>query len=258
MQHPFPLPTSRKPSGTTGINRLIASAFRVRLVSDVPERLSRCRIPCPLDAKRHARIAAIRKARVLFVHIPKNAGTSICDRLYGQQIKHATVRYYAMVAPDLLDLPRFAIVRDPIERFWSAYRYAVAGGTCDRAVSRPFEALYRSFTGIDDAIDHLASARSHFAMDHIFRPQHWYLDAGPDARPIDCLVPYEALDRLGDLIGLDGLDDLPRLNRTDSAPPPRLTLSQKAFLDQFYARDFALWHQAQDSCRALPPMRAVA
>jgi hypothetical protein len=120
MQQPhFPrhLPAQ---SGTVGINRLIASAFGVRLVSDVPERLSRWRIPYPPSAQRRHRIAAIQESGVLFIHVPKNAGTSVCDRLYGEQIKHETVRYYAMVAPDLLDLPSFAIVRDPVARFLSA------------------------------------------------------------------------------------------------------------------------------------------
>ncbi|HUD31257.1 MAG TPA: sulfotransferase family 2 domain-containing protein [Novosphingobium sp.] len=242
MQQLFPEP--RPVSGTSGVNRLIASLFGVRLVSDVPERLSRWRIPYPPNARRRERIAAIRACGVLFVHVPKNAGTSICEALYGRQIKHETVRYYAMVAPDVLDLPSFAVVRDPVARFLSAYRYARGGGTADRAVARPFNARYRRFSGIDDAIDHLACARSPFAVDHIFRPQSWYLtDAAGDCR-VDTLVPYEALGQLGDIVDLRGLDDLPRLNRCRSGAPPALDPSQEAFVRAFYASDFALRQKA--------------
>jgi hypothetical protein len=244
MQQPhFPrhLPAQ---SGTVGINRLIASAFGVRLVSDVPERLSRWRIPYPPSAQRRHRIAAIQESGVLFIHVPKNAGTSVCDRLYGEQIKHETVRYYAMVAPDLLDLPSFAIVRDPVARFLSAYCYARSGGTRDRAVARPFNARYRAFACVDDAIDHLATARSLFDIDHIFRPQSWYLtDARGECR-IDTLVPYEALGLLGDIMGLPELGDLPRLNRCGGALPPALNPSQEAFVRDFYGSDFALRRRA--------------
>lgn len=236
-------PTSPK-TGTSGINRLIASAFGVRLVSDVPERLSRWRVPYPPNARRRDRLAAIRESGVLFIHVPKNAGTSVCEALYGQQIKHETVRYYAMVAPDVLDLPSFAIVRDPIVRFLSAYRYACNGGTGDRAVARPFNTRYQGFRCIDDAIDHIASARSLFDIDHIFRPQSWYLeDAGGDCA-IDTLVPYEALGHLGDIVALPELDDLPRLNRCSGAFPPALNPSQEAFVQDFYGSDFALRRRA--------------
>ncbi|EJL22656.1 sulfotransferase family 2 domain-containing protein [Novosphingobium sp. AP12] len=241
-----PLSPARRPGppGTTGIKRLIASAFGVRLLSDVPERVSRWHIPYPPNTRRRDRIAAIRQNGVLFIHVPKNAGTSVCDRLYGEQIKHETVRYYAMVAPDVLDLPSFAIVRDPVARFLSAYRYARSDGTRDRAVARPFNARYRAFACVDDAIDHLATARSLFDIDHIFRPQSWYLtDARGECR-IDTLVPYEALGLLGDITGLSELGALPRLNRCGGAMPPALDPSQEAFVRDFYGSDFALRRRA--------------
>ena len=232
-------PTSPK----TQINRLIAAALRVRLVSDIPERLARSRIPYRLNDRRRERIAVVRSSGMLFIHVPKNAGTSVCEQLYGQQIKHETVQYYAKVAPDLLDLPSFAIMRDPIARFRSAFAYARSGGTRDRRVVPPFDALYGAFEGIDDAIDHLACARSPFDIDHIFRPQSWYLTDAEGACRIDRLVSYEALDQLGQIVGVDRLDDLPRLNGCSAAPPP-LSPSQEAFVKDFYAADFALWRNA--------------
>ncbi|MEE4451212.1 sulfotransferase [Novosphingobium resinovorum] len=231
-------------TGTVGINRLIASALRLKLVSDVPERLARARLPYRPNARRRERISVIRESGVLFIHVPKNAGTSVCEALYGSQIKHETVHYYASVAPDVLALPSFAIVRDPVCRFRSAFRYARSGGTADRAVARPFNRRYRAFASVDDAIDHLATARSSFDIDHIFRPQSWYLtDSRGDCR-IDQLVPYEEIDSLDAIVGLDRLAALPRLNRSSAPAPIVLTPSQEAFLTDFYAADFALWENA--------------
>ena len=232
-------------TGTAGINRLIASAFRVRLVSDVPERLARSPLPYRPNAKRRERITTIQRRGVLFIHVPKNAGTSVCHQLYGTQIKHETVRYYASVAPRVLDLPSFAILRDPVCRFLSAFAYASNGGTRDRKVARPFNARYRAFETVDDAIDHLATARSPFDIDHIFRPQSWYLtDAQGDCR-VENLIPYEEIDSLGAIMGLDELDALPRLNRSNTGTAPiRLNPSQEAFIEDFYAGDYALWRGA--------------
>ncbi|KQM19296.1 hypothetical protein [Novosphingobium sp. Leaf2] len=248
-------------TGTVGVNRLIAAALRLRLVSDVPERLAQAGLPYRPNGPRRARMAAIRRSGVLFVHVPKNAGTSVCRALYGTQMKHETVRYYANVAPDLLDLPSFAIVRDPLCRFRSALRYARSGGTAERAVSRPFAGPYRAFAGIDDALNHLATARSVFQMDHIFRPQAWYLTRDDGHCPIDRLVPYEAIERLGSIVGLDRLDELPRLNRSSRRGVESLTASQESFLRDFYAGDFALWEEAGRQLRTLdmePPLRLRA
>ncbi|PZQ55451.1 MAG: sulfotransferase [Novosphingobium pentaromativorans] len=230
-------------TGTTGVNRIVASAFGVRLVSDIPERLCRYGISPWLDGKRRRRIDRIRASRLLFIHVPKNAGTSICDRLYGAQMKHCSVRYYAKVAPDLLDLPSFALVRDPVERFLSAFRYARTGGTRHRTISRPFRERYAGFDGISDAIDHLAQARSPFDVDHIFRPQSWYLLDASGRAAVDRLIPYEQIGEIGRRTGRSELDTLPEFNRSrDSAERP--SPAQLDFLCRFYEADFALRFQA--------------
>ncbi|TCM19589.1 sulfotransferase family protein [Novosphingobium sp. PhB165] len=232
-------PALDRTAGTTGLNRIIASAFGVRLVSDVPERLSRFGLRPWLDAKRRQRLNRIRMSGLLFIHVPKNAGTSISDRLYGAQTKHASAIYYARAAPDLLILPSFAIVRNPVERFLSAYRYARAGGTLHRTISAPFRERYSGFRSIDDAIDHLAAARSPFDLDHVFRPQSWYLLDASGQLAVDRLIPYERIGEIGRLLRRPDLENLPQFNRCETACelPGRAQLD---FLHQFYAHDFAL------------------
>lgn len=155
--------------------RHLARLFAVKLTGDIPERLIGMGLPVPLNAKRRRRLAAIRAGEVLFIHVPKNAGTSLSMALYGRTITHDTIRYYHSVAPDFVaSAATVAVIRDPVERFVSAFRFAQSGGT-HRQVSAPFRSTYAGFATIDDALDHLEQHRDPFAVDHIFRAQSWYL-----------------------------------------------------------------------------------
>lgn len=222
---------------------MLAASVGVHLVSDVPERMATWPVPTLIDAKRKRVIDAVRERGILFVHVPKNAGTSICERLYGLQVKHSTVTYYESVAPDLLDLPSFAVLRDPVERFISAFQYACAGGTCDRRVSPAFRRCYTGFEGVDCAIRHMERGRDFFAMDHVFRPQSWYVTRRDGRVGVDHLIRYEALDRLHTFAGLETLTGIPRLN-SGRHHPQMLTPRQQAFLREFYSDDYALLERA--------------
>ncbi|MGF7148873.1 hypothetical protein FHS96_002501 [Sphingomonas zeicaulis] len=229
----------RASSEPYGYRTALAAAFGVRLVSDIPERLCRLGVRPWVDGKRRRRIEAIRRAGVLFVHVPKNAGMSISQHLYGCQVKHRSMRYYLSVAPDLAALPSVAVVRDPVQRFLSAFAYARAGGTAHNRVATPFNARYRGFAGIDDALDHLAQARGPFDIDHIFRPQSWYLLDRQGRLAVDDLIDFEDLGRIAG-IGHHRLEmPLPRINAGARCDHP-LTPRQIDRIRRFYRADIAL------------------
>lgn len=232
----MPDPATAKPYG---YRTALAAAFGVRLVSDIPERLCRIGVRPWVDRKRSDRIAAIRRAGVLFVHVPKNAGMSISQHLYGCQVKHRSMRYYLSVAPDLRALPSVAVVRDPVRRFLSAFAYARAGGTAHNRVATPFNARYRGFAGIDDALDHLARARGPFDVDHIFRPQSWYLLDGAGRLAVDELVDFEDLGGLTRIGHHRLAAPLPRINAGAVLDQP-LTARQIDVIRGFYRADYAL------------------
>jgi hypothetical protein len=217
----------------------------LKLVSDLHERPTFPGIYPPLDPKLNRRLRRIREAGVLFIHIPKNAGMSVSKILYGEQVFHPTIRYYQRVAVDIAhDLPSFAIWRNPVERFVSAYRYARAGGAAEAPVSRAFRTRYMAFKSLDDAIDHVESSPSLFDVDHIFRPQFWYVADMAGRIAVDNLCMIDDLDRAVTTDALPGLREIARLNRSKSLVT-RVNAEQLCRLHQLYPIDFAIFDALQ-------------
>lgn len=222
----------------------------LKLVSDLHERPTFPGIYPPLDPKLRGRLRRIREAGVLFIHIPKNAGMSVSKILYGEQVFHPTIRYYQRVAGDIArGLPSFAVWRNPIERFVSAYRYARSGGAAEAPVSRAFRKQYTAFKSLDDAIDHVDSSSSLYDVDHIFRPQFWYVADMAGRIAVDNLCMIEDLDRAVASDALPGLREIARLNRSKPLETT-LTDQQRHRLQRLYPIDFAIFDSLQQRTEA--------
>jgi hypothetical protein len=196
------------------------------------------------------RLRRIRDAGVLFVHIPKNAGVSISTELYGEPLFHPTIRYYKRVAPDIVGtMPSFAVWRDPVKRFVSAYRFGRNGGAPDAKLARAFRPVYGAFTSIDDALAHVETAPSLYHTDHIFRPQFWYVADWAGRIGVDqlCLI-----EDLAAMVASSQLPGLSRLNHINMAPDidGALTPEQENRLRRLYAIDFAIYEALRT--KALP------
>jgi hypothetical protein len=213
----------------------------LRLVSDLHELPMWAALYPPLDPTLRRRLRKIRKAGVLFVHIPKNAGISISCELYGEPLFHPTIRYYKRVAPDMVDtLPSFAVWRDPVARFVSAYRFGRSGGGPSARLARAFRPLYASFRSLDDALDHVESAPSLYQTDHIFRPQFWYVADGGGRIGVDQLCLIDDLDAT---IARSGIPGLAKISHANMSPASNevLSVEQEARLRKLYAIDFAIY-----------------
>ncbi len=217
--------------------------FGVRLISDIHERASDLGLSIPPGRGRCARIAQIAEAGLLFIHIPKAAGMSISEALYGTQVKHLSIRLARRLdGGRLAALPSFAVLRDPTARFLSAYRYGRAGGSANNEVAEPYRAVYRGLRSIDDALDHVEAATSPYAVDHIFRPQSWYVSDAQGRIAVDRLLTMHDIPNLPKLV--PGFPDraLPCLNRSPAIEMP-LSTQQRGRLRRLYAADFVLWER---------------
>ncbi len=119
---------------------------------------------------------AWREAGIIFIHVPRTAGTSIARAIYGRPLGHMKASTVGRVCPTLFrDLPSFAVVRNPWDRLVSAYHFAVQGGTRDAGIHRKSQyrgAEFRSFAAF---LDEWFRHQRLMACDFVFQPQNLYV-----------------------------------------------------------------------------------
>ena len=229
-------PVDRGPEGSGLPQRMLCQLFGVQQYPDVHARAADLRLRLPLGRKRLQRLERIREAGAMFIHVPKNGGTSVCDLLYGGIMLHETWRYYHHVAPELCrTVPSFAIWRDPVKRFVSAWSFARRGGTTRVRIHPSVSRLYRSFHTLDDAIDHVESCSSVYDMDHVFRPQSLYVCDRNGRLAVDQLITMDRISSLPDLVPALRGRIVPHLNGNphDAAATP----AQAKRIRQIYSAD---------------------
>lgn len=150
------------------------STVRSAMVSLVPEQWLQ-----KIRARRRA--ALFVRAGVVFVHIPRTAGTSITNALYGRFMGHFGLRDFLDVAPPAArSLPRFTIVRNPWDRAVSAWSFARAGGGNSASgrvqVHRVEQYDLPAFSTFERFVLEWLPQQPIETIDGIFRPQYCYFD----------------------------------------------------------------------------------
>jgi hypothetical protein len=235
--------------GLRGDGRL-ANLLGVIFYQDAPEKILRwpnTKTLVRLCFRRRIEPWILAERRVLFVHVPRNAGTSASVSVYGRTTHHRTALFYKTAAPDLYaQADVFAILRDPIERFKSAYWFVRNGGGADVALDVRFAALCRGVETPDDLLNlvarHLGDV---YGLDHVLRPQSWYVrDAANRSIVPNLFVLHEDNQALARFLAERGMRPLPHLNATAKS---RLDLGESHVnrLRDLYAADFALLEAAR-------------
>lgn len=184
---------------------------------------------------------AMRSRKLIFVHVPRVAGMSIVRALYGQGcIRHYSMRYYRAIDPSLAaEAESFALLRDPVDRFASAYAFVLGGGTPASRLSDVFVAQTAHIASVDDYLSFLEE-REPLDMDFVMRPQSWFVCDDDGEVLVKRLFLYgEDRPALGAFLNSHGIDVLPWLNRTERSEL-HLTPRQLRRIERLYADDFAL------------------
>lgn len=220
--------------------RVNRALFGVYYESDIYDRFCAA-LPAAMRAF-HWRIDPAFKARkLIFIHVPRAAGVSVAEAMGARPLSHYSMRYYRAVAPRFAaEAESFAVLRDPFERFASAYAMVRSGGAERVRLSPPFREQTAHIRSVDDYLDWL-ERRTPLQCDHVMRPQSWYV-----TDPKTGAVLVKRLFLLGAETGAleaylrgHGIGPLGWVNRS-ARQPLDLTPAQCRRVVALYAQDFAL------------------
>lgn len=186
------------------------------------------------------------RLNALFVHVPKTAGTSVTNSLYGNKgMSHWRLRDYALAlnSTEFLGAYRFSFVRNPYTRTVSVYNYLSKGGNNDHddRVRR------RSDVDMDSLNSFVASITPQLmrAVAHL-APQTYFLSLPGSQRALSAIGFYETLESdFAEITATIGHPTvcLPALNRSPTgslgASVTDLTDDSIERIRWLYRRDFA-------------------
>ncbi|MBV8594607.1 MAG: sulfotransferase family 2 domain-containing protein [Caulobacteraceae bacterium] len=194
-------------------------------------------------------ISATERAGVIFVHIPKTGGTSVSRVLYGRNLPHYSARFYGEVFPDLVrSHASFSIIRHPVARLISGYKFMLDGGSEVIAADRCERSTLRGLDDLGAFVDFLDERAALGALPPTFRAQSWYIEDDQGDVAVDRLFTFtSSRGPSPELIRWMGLrTGLPHLNATGS---DSITASPRVRdkIERIYARDLALFRKVMDA-----------
>ena len=145
--------------------------------------------------------------RCIFIHITKTAGTSVAKGLFNYLPYHYTAIDYRVIysRKTFYQYFKFAFVRNPWDRTYSAYRYLQSGGwnDDDKKWRDQHIASYHDF---NDFVMHWLTPEN--IQKHVhFLPQHHFICDSKDRLLVDYLAYFETInedfDKIAEKLGID-------------------------------------------------------
>jgi len=177
------------------VNRLLYDLYHL-----FPDDLT-CHWDC-LRRKKHWR-----SKKVMFIHVPKAAGTSVSHALYGRSLGHFKAREIRQWCPDLFEsCYKFAFVRNPWDRAVSAYQFALKGRT--ETAGMRHKKLYQgaAFRSFEAYVYEWLSAQNLTTLDNVFQPQYLFVTDDQQSLLVDYLGRVEQFaDGMNHVSGVTGI-----------------------------------------------------
>lgn len=118
-----------------------------------------------------------KKHNIIFIHIPKAAGVSVNNAIYGRPLGHFYAKDIKSIYPNaFMGLYTFSVVRHPINRLYSAYCFAHKGGTNEMGIkNKDYYINNPYFESFESFVRNWLSKQDLNKVDGVFRPQYLYL-----------------------------------------------------------------------------------
>lgn len=182
----------------------------------------------------------------IFVHIPKAAGTSVCKAVFNcSDSSHYTARCYRSDDPKKFKTYfKFTVVRNPYERFCSAYNYLKNGGERLSEKDRAFrDEFLANYTDINDFAENGLDRPEVYQRPHFDRQYEYLYDDDQTTLLVDFVGRLESLDAFSKELTekLNTSVEVGHQNKTNTSRNKiELSENAKRFVYKHYQRDFEL------------------
>jgi hypothetical protein len=183
------------------------------------------------------------KYKCIFVHIPKNAGSSIMKllgddtgRFHVESSYYRDANYYFF-----RKYHSFAFTREPLERLFSAYKYAISGGNRGKEDILLADFIKANSHDFLSFIDNLLDA--HFIMQQpLFKPQYLFVYTRNLELNVNTLIKLDELEQQWPIFAKKlGLPiELGHTNQSPTKNLPTLSNSQRYKVSELYRYDYSL------------------
>lgn len=185
------------------------------------------------------------RKKVVYIHIPKTGGISIYKQIFGlNSVGHFT--YKEMLAKkyktgELTTFPLIAFVRNPIDRFVSAYNYLIQGGRLTD-LDLNYKHKLAQYSSINDFVQN-GLKTSYMEYEH-FVPQHIWIENTNGEVASDYIINLEnPLEKIAAFSKLTGI-------AIDMSMKKNVTIQKKEQLDDksleiikdLYKKDFQMFY----------------
>ena len=196
----------------------------------------------------------------IFIHIPKNAGTSVSNNFNMQTSYHNTVREYIELIGEkkYSDMFSFAFVRNPFSRFLSLYNYARLEESYYHSSINPEKAIYGKHLDYDllknatmeEAANLLKEGKLTHNPPHIqWLPQSFWLKNKEGELDIKYLGRFEDLNfhlrNLYKIIGISHTNKIQHINNSKKKSVHYSKLidgTTQKILEDYYSEDLNLFN----------------
>jgi chondroitin 4-sulfotransferase 11 len=159
------------------------------------------------------------RANCIFIHVPKAAGTSVSQALYGKHLRHFSAQEINRYAKrEFQSLFSFGIVRNPWARVLSAYRFAKIGHTGSMGIKHPEQYEIPEFESFERFLTEWLSEKDPLKIDLVFQPQSKFVCDQQGDIMLDYIGRLENLTEVENDLS-DRLEQkiiFPRLNSTSN------------------------------------------
>ena len=186
------------------------------------------------------------KYKCIFVHIPKCAGISVANTLFGNKAYgHLPIIGYQKIftTQEFENFFKFTFVRNPWDRLVSAYHFLKNGGfdEIDRAWSKENLSKFDSFE--EFVCDWISNDGNIWTYNHFIPQYHFILDANGDSL-MDCIGDIENLEEdfkdISKILGINST--LQHLNVSKRGSYRKYyTPTSRKIVEEIYKHDIALF-----------------